>query len=265
MELVLEKIVTIKQAVRHPLWMLVIGAVIAIISLFLSFMIFPESIGLFTTILTTFAMTPFMVNLLTREEIMTEVDAKKKIKQGFFQRHLNILLVYTAFFGGVIIALSLVFIFLPEGTVNKIFADQIKEINLIRGSFLSSSTFMKISVNNIGVLVITVLFSFLFGSGAIFILSWNASVLSAAIGLTAKSVGGAGGIPLALVTYMPHGVFEIAAYFLAGIAGGILSAAIIRRKSVYFAAVAKDSFKVVVIAIALLIIGATIETVIITS
>ena len=263
--MVLEKLVTVRQALKHPTWMFVIGAVVSIISLLISSWVFPDSIGLFTTILITFAMTPFMVNLLTHEEIMTEVDVARKMKQSFFERHMNIMLVYTALFCGMIVALSLAFLLLPDKIVTKVFQEQIKEIELIRGNFILSSTFLKIITNNIGVLGLAILFSFIFGSGAIFILSWNASVLSAAIGLTAKTLGGFSGIPAALATYLPHGVFEIAAYFFAGIAGGILSAAVTRRKSEFFIIVLKDSLKVVVFAIVLLFIGASIETILINS
>ena len=258
--MVLEKIVTIREAVKHPLWMFVIGAIVSLISLSLAAFIFPESVGLFTTILITFTMTPFMVNLLTHEEIMTEVEVKQKLKQGFFDRHRNILFVYTAFFGGMIIALSLAFLLLPEQIVTKIFSEQINEIKLIRGDFLFSSTFLKIILNNIGVLFIAILFSFIFGSGAVFILSWNASVLAAAIGITAKAFGGIQGIPVALITYMPHGIFEITAYFLAGIAGGVLSAAVTRKKGEYLNEVVKDSLRVVFIAVVFLSVGAMIET-----
>ncbi|MBI2545177.1 MAG: stage II sporulation protein M [Candidatus Aenigmarchaeota archaeon] len=263
--MVLEKLITTRDAVEHPVWMIVIGAIVALISLGLSSLIFPESIGLFTTILITFTMTPFMVNLMTYEEIMTEVEMKKKIQSDFFNRHENTLFVYATLFGGMIIALSLAFLVLPENTVTKVFNEQIQEIQLIRGDFLSGSTFFKILFNNIGVLFVTLLFSFIFGSGAIFILSWNASVLSAAIGLTAKSLGGFSGIPGAIVTYLPHGVFEISAYFLSGIAGGILSAAVIRKKSEYTNEVAKDSLKVMLLALGFLFVGAIIESILIGS
>ncbi|MBI1978791.1 MAG: stage II sporulation protein M [Candidatus Aenigmarchaeota archaeon] len=263
--MVLEKIVTIREAIRHPLWMSVIGALVSVISLFISFLVFPESIGLFTSVLVTFIMTPFMVNLLTYEAFMTELEIKKRMHQTFLKRHWDMLLIYTAFFSGMIAALSLVFIFLPDDTVQKLFEDQITEIKLIRGSFLFSSTFIKITINNIGVLLLSILFAFIFGSGAIFILSWNASVLAAAIGLTAKSFGGVGGVPVALITYLPHGVFEIAAYFLAGIAGGILSAVVAKRKTELFWVVVKDSLKIISVAVVLLIAGAIIETMLIGS
>ncbi|MBI2005283.1 MAG: stage II sporulation protein M [Candidatus Aenigmarchaeota archaeon] len=221
--------------------------------------------GLFTTILVTFIMTPFMVNLLTYEEFMTELEIKKRIMANFFQRHWDVLLVYTAFFVGMIVALSLTFIFLPDETVEKLFQDQINEIKLIRGNFIFANTFLKITTNNVGVLLLSVLFAFIFGSGAIFILSWNASVLSAAIGLTAKSIGGVSGIPIAVITYLPHGVFEITAYFLGGIVGGMLSALVMKKKNELFGVMVKDGIKVLLVAIVLLVIGSAIETTLIVS
>ncbi|MBI2084747.1 MAG: stage II sporulation protein M [Candidatus Aenigmarchaeota archaeon] len=263
--MVLETLVSIREAVKHPIWMFFIGAFVSLISLFMAFVVFPESTGLFTTIFITFAMTPFMVNLLAYEAFVTEYEVKKRMKQSFFDRYKETLAVYVAFFTGMILALSIVFIFLPEATVNNLFQDQITEIRLIRGSFLFQSTFLKILMNNVGVLTLSVMFAFIFGSGAIFILSWNASVLSTAIGLTAKSLGGLHGVPVALATYMPHGVFEIAAYFLGGIAGGILSAALMKRKTELFNVIIKDSLRVVAIAVVLLFMGAFIESFLIVS
>ena len=137
------------------------------------------------------------------------------------------------------------------------------EIKAITGNVAFPSTFQRIIFNNVSVLFLSFLFAFLFGSGAIFILAWNASVLSAAIGLVAKGIGGLRGFPTAILTFLPHGSFEILAYFIAGVAGGLISAVIMRRKSKWFWVVTKDGFKMIAVAIFLLIIGAVIETTII--
>lgn len=263
--MVLEKIVPIRDAIKHPTWMFVIGGIVSVICIFIAFLVFPSSIGLFTVFLITFAMTPFMVNLMSYEEAETEEEIERKIKSNFFQRHIDILKIYVAFFAGMIFALSILFLILPEKTVERLFEDQIREINIIRGSVVFPSTFQRIIFNNIGVLVLSFLFAFLFGSGAIFILSWNASVLASAIGLTAKSIGGIKGLPVAVLTFLPHGSFEIVAYFIAGIAGGLVSAVIVRRKSKWFWVVVQDSFKMIGVATFLLIIGAFIESTIILS
>jgi len=161
----------------------------------------------------------------------------------------------------MILAMSLVYVMLPEPKVEKLFEDQINEINIIRGKFLFKDKFTEIVVNNISVLSLSFLFSFLFGSGALFILAWNASVLAAAIGIAAKSMGGAKAIPLAVLMFFPHGSLEILAYFIGGIAGGIASAAVVRRKSLKFWLVIRDAFKLMVVAVILLIIAGLIETI----
>ena len=208
-------------------------------------------------------MAPFMCNLMRYEEIETEEEIEKRVKLNFFQRHADVLKVYIAFFGGMIFALSILFLILPEATVEKIFEDQVNEINLVMGSAMFPSSFQRIILNNTSVMFLSFLFAFLFGSGAIFILAWNASILAAAIGLVAKSIGGLKGLPTAVLTFLPHGSFEIIAYFIAGIAGGLISAVIVRKKSKWFWVVTHDGFKLMVVGMIFLVIGATIESAII--
>jgi hypothetical protein len=256
--MVLEKLVSIKTAIREPKWMFVIGAIVSVICLFISFLIFKESVGLFTSFLITFTMSPFMLNLVRRQEEMEE-DEREIEKLNIFQRHKDILKVYIAFFSGMILSLSITYLLLPEHIVETLFQDQINEIKLIRGSFLFFNTFQKILLNNIGVLFLSFLFSFIFGAGAIFILAWNASVLSAAIGMAAKSIGGVKALPLAVLMFFPHGSLEILAYFIGGIAGGLISAAITRRKSPRFFFILKDSFQLVGVSVLLLVLAGLIE------
>lgn len=258
--MVLEKLVSISDALRHPSWMFVIGALVSVICIAISFWIFPASVGLVTVFLITFAMTPLMCGLMSHEEFELEEDFESRVKLNFFRRHGDIIKVYVAFFAGMIFALSILFIILPGQIVEKIFNDQVNEINLIRGNAVFPSTFQKIIFNNVGVLFLSFFFAFLFGSGAVLILAWNASVLSAAIGLVAKSIGGVKGLPVALMTFLPHGSFEILAYFIAGIAGGMISAVVIRKRSKWFWIVTQDSFKMIGVAVILLIIGAGIES-----
>jgi len=259
--MVLEKVVSLRVALRNPLWVFAIGAIVSLACLFVSFMVFGTSVGLFSTFLITIAMTPFMLNLARYEEARQEDLLKRGKDFGLLQRHRDILKIYIAFFCGMIFALSLTYLAFPDAVVEQLFQDQITEINLIRGKFAFPDLFLKIVTNNIGVLVLSFFFSFLFGAGAIFILAWNASILSAAIGMAAKSIGGLTGLPLAVMIFFPHGSLEILAYFIGGIAGGFVSVAITRRKSLGFWLVVKDSFKLMVVSIVLLIVAGIIETI----
>jgi len=257
--MVLEKLVSIRDAIRNPLWMFIIGGIVSVISLFISFVFFPETVGIFFSFVVTFTMTPFMINLFSYEEAKEEELCKKK-DMNFFGRYREILNIYTAFFLGVILVLTIIYLIIPEEYVQKVFEDQLTQIKLIRGSVAFVDTFQKIIINNIGVLFISFLFAFLFGSGALFILSWNASVLATAIGLTAKSLGGFKGLPVALLIYFPHGSLEILAYFIVGIAGGIISATISKRRSKYFYMVLRDTLMLIGISIVILFLAGFIES-----
>jgi len=124
-------------------------------------------------------------------------------------------------------------------------------------------------------MIFCIMFAFLFGAGAIFILTWNASVIAAAIGTfvrnNAASYAESAGLgqltgylhigSLGLMRYMIHGIPEILAYFTAGLAGGIISVAVIRHDfgSKNFNKILYDSMDLIVIAIFVLFIAALIE------
>lgn len=261
--MVLEKLVPLKVALRNPWWMFLIGGIVSVICLVVSFIVFKDSVGMFATLLITIAMTPFMVNLTRYEEAKEEGLAENNlnIDFGIFQRYSDILKIYTAFFCGMILSLSVIYIIVPENTAKSLFKNQLDEITAIRGKATAIDTFQKIVMNNIGVFFLAFLFSFLFGAGAIFILAWNASVLSAAIGELAKSIGGLRTLPLAVMMFFPHGSLEILAYFIGGIVGGIISVAITRKTSKRFWPIAFDGLKLMSISIVLILIAGLLETV----
>jgi uncharacterized membrane protein SpoIIM required for sporulation len=258
--MVLENIVSIRDAVSKPWWMFFIGGGVSLVSLLVAYLVFPSSIGLFTVFLITIAMTPFMVRLMKYAESREEDLIKRHMQSGtsFLERQKDTILIFSAFFGGMIAFMSLAFILLPDSIVESVFEDQIEQINLIRGSFLGG-TFEKILFNNVGVLFIAFIFSFLFGAGAVFILAWNASVLAAAIGIAAKKLGGIEGLPVATLIFFPHGSLEILAYFIGGIAGGIISAVLVRRSQM-FPIILKDSLYLLATAAAILVAAGLIET-----
>ena len=258
--MVLERLIGTKELLKDPLKAFFLGIIISLISLFIAYTVFPKTTGLFTVILITMASIPLINRMLRYEEYE---DEKMMETHTFFQRYGDVILAYVTFFSGMIIAMSLSFVILPDQVAETVFDEQINEINIIRGKFTFGSKFFEILTNNISVLMLSFLFSFLFGSGAIFILGWNASVLSAAIGLIAKASGGVKAVPSAVLVFLPHGSFEIGAYFIGAIAGGLVSAAIMRKRSLKFWYVVRDSLKLLIISFIFLLLGAVIETFII--
>ena len=258
---------SVKDAIRSPWHMAIFGAVIALISLGFAYFVFPESAGLLTVFLITIISAPFMWNLFKYEEWCEEKDfvckmdfTMKYSPMQVFGRSSKIFLIYTAFFAGIVAALSVSYMLLPDNVAEKAFNDQKEQINKVNklvGGFTLDSTFAQILKNNLVVLTISFIAALLLGGfGAVFILAWNASVLSAAIGI----VGKMSGVSDALVRFMPHGVFEIAAYFIAVIAGGVISVALTKRHVEHFGPVMRDMVLLLVLGAILVLIGTVIET-----
>lgn len=258
--MVLDRLIDSKDALKDPFKTFLLGMLTSVVSLFITYVMFSQTLGLYTIIIITLAALPFMNRLLRYEERQDESIMEVTT---FFQRYGDIILAYIAFFCGMTLALSISFVLLPEIISERMFHEQITEINVIRGNFEFGTKFTGIFMNNVSVTILSFLFSFLFGCGAIFILSWNASVLASAIGLIAKNYGGVKGLPSAVMMFLPHGSFEITAYLIGAIAGGLVSAAMTRKKSYRFWNIIRDSGKLLLISFIFLIIGAIIETTII--
>jgi len=256
--MVLESLINLEEARKRPLWLMILSGFMTTISVLVASFLFPNNIGMFSVVFTTFALLPFMVKLMKHE--VKEEELEEIRKKSFFQAHEFVLKVYTMLFVGEVLAYLILYMMLPQSIVSKIFNDQINQINLIRGHFTAFETYSKIVSNNLMVLTLAIILSFLYSSGAIFILSWNASILAAAIGITAKSFGGAIAVPLAILVFLPHGSLEILAYFLGGIAGGIISAEITRKKSRWMKYVFWDALALITLSILLIIVAGAVET-----
>jgi len=90
---------------------------------------------------------------------------------------------------------------------------------------IPKGTFLGIFTNNMTVAIFIIIFSLIFGAGAIFIIIWNASIISSVIVLSIKYQ--ITGLPVGLARFLIHGVPEIASYFLFAMAGGMTSLAFI--------------------------------------
>ncbi len=129
----------------------------------------------------------------------------------------------------------------------------------VTGGFSKRDMFWGIFANNLYVMIFTVVFSIIFGAGGIFILAWNASVISGAMVIFAKK--DIWGLPLSLARYMIHGLPEIASYFIGTLAGGIIGLAIVRKefKKEKFWDIMHDTLLLIIAGIILLVIAGLIE------
>ncbi|MCD4666276.1 stage II sporulation protein M [archaeon] len=265
--MVLESLTNPKEAERKPLKMIIYGFIFASIAVILSLWIFKSQSSMVMVLITVITTIPLMYNTMKLEEFKAHIMKKEKI---LMREHLKALKFFIYLFLGFTIAYSVWFVFLPAETTQVLFSSQLDTISQINsqisGNFLGANVLLQIFTNNLKVLLFCVFFAFFFGAGAIFILTWNATVIGAAAGgfvrsRVTDSISYLHLFPVAIMRYMTHGVFEILAYFTAGLAGGIISVAVIHHdmKSPGFKNVVKDALDLIILAIIVLIVAALIE------
>ncbi|MFW5746006.1 MAG: stage II sporulation protein M [Nanoarchaeota archaeon] len=80
--------------------------------------------------------------------------------------------------------------------------------------------------NNLQIFLFVMLTSFIFGAGALFVITWNASI----VGVFMADMFTQGMSKLSLAGFLVHGVPEFVSFFVAALAGGILSVVFLRHK-----------------------------------
>ncbi len=239
-------------------------AAIVITYYFVPFKISGEPLsGLIAVVLASLAASYPLIRFLEDEVTETEEERKSKLKDGFdlLERHKDEVELYLAFFLGATLAFGVVNSFSPE-----VFEVQHEVIGSIRpdvaaGRFFSPGFFMEIITNNISVFLTTLLLSFFLTAGMVFILVWNASILGVFISEVTK---GLVDIPLVALSYLPHGLLEISAYIIAGLAGFFLSHEVREiiqwDDKTYAMKLMMDSFLLLGLGFVLLIVAAVIES-----
>lgn len=273
--MVLESLITPTNAERKPKEVFLYGLLTASIAIILSLWIFKEQATLVMVFLTVTACVPFMYMTIKYEEGKDLIISKEK---ALIKEHGKAIKAFVYLFMGFVVAYSLWFIFLPSDITSSLFNVQLTTINQINSkisgdviqptmtSAVNQGIFLQIFANNIKVLIFCIIFAFFYGAGAIFILTWNASVIAAAIGTFVRSRMTSIAhyfvlYPVSLLRYMTHGIFEIMAYFIAGLGGGIISIAVINHQlgTKKFLRVLVDSLDLIIISVVILVIAALIE------
>jgi uncharacterized membrane protein SpoIIM required for sporulation len=281
--MVLEDLIHAKFAEQQPLLVLPLAFLYTSVALFVALWIFPSSAAIVAVFLMTIAAMPLFLDIVVFEKQKEESSRsyfKDLLRLGKANKE-KLLPFFVYLFLGMSLAIATWFVVLPSSMLNDLFHVQlntIKDINLslTSGNAVFSNFFGPILANNIKVLAFSVLFSFIYGAGAMFILSWNASVIGVAIGdairssiaAASKITGGAVGfvnyssaVSVGLLRYMIHGIPEILAYFIGALAGGMLSIAVAHQEfnTDGFRKTSTDVVLLLGLAAALLIFAALVE------
>jgi uncharacterized membrane protein SpoIIM required for sporulation len=269
-----------KRAEKGPWKMFFVGLLYASLSLLLAHFLFggdavlSKFSGLIVVLFCVMFSLPFMYFIIRHEEIEDE-DTTGFL--GVWKAHGDAIYAFMWLFIGFVVAFSFWYIVLQNQSLLNAQIETYCSINspgdidscinkysftskaISASASTSGARFLSIIGNNFGVMIFTLIFSLIFGAGAIFVLAWNASVISAAIGIFTRY--NITEIPLGLLRYMIHGFPEIAAYFITALAGGIFGVGVIRNGvgNKKFARIVINVVLLLFIALVILVIAALIE------
>ncbi len=268
--MVLESLISPWNAERHPWELLFIGFLYTSVAMALSLWIFKDYAGLIAVFFTVMFCIPLIYNTFRLEEEKIDYISEER---SLLQEHSRAILFLIFLFIGMTLAFSVWYVVLPQELSNSVFSVQMNTIIEINSRATSSTDLLStIFFNNLKVLTFSILFSFIFGAGAIFILTWNASIIAVAMGVIIRShifaetinplFSVIGGYYNAILRYFIHGIPEITAYFIAALAGGIISVAIIKKDILTknFQRIAFDTSNLILLSIFVLFVASIIET-----
>ena len=279
--MVIESLIRPRNAEQKPWKLLFIGFFYCSIALLLSLWVFERHADLVTVFLTVLAISPLFYFTIRYEE---KKDMLMSGEKTLLREHGKAITFLMFLFIGITLAVTFWYTVLPATYTNSLFGVQQQTISDINSQISAKATgnaiahfgiMMKILSNNVKVLLFTLIFALVYGIGAIFILTWNASVIGVAMGNFIKAELGSAAqtfglssvsaylqaASFSIMRYFTHGLLEIAAYFIAGLAGGIISIAIIRGDfhTKQFEKILVDTMDMIVIALAILVFAAFVE------
>lgn len=259
---------------EEKIWdVFLLGIMYSSVALISSHLIFQSYTSLVMIAFTCILSVPLMHGIIRIEE---EQDIKLKTESSMLKHHFIAIKALMAMFLGFVVSYVIWFTFLPKATGLEIFKVQLQTIinvNTATGNFTNDlAGFAIIFSNNVRILFLCFVFSFFYGAGAIYILAWNASVMGAAIGNSIRTIivnnsnsigilNYFAAVSTSFIAYFLHGIPEISAFFIGGLAGGIISVAINNHEfgGPRFKKLARDAAVMCGIAVVVLVVAALIE------
>ena len=282
--MVLEFLLGFEQ--RKPLHLFATGMFFSSISVFISASLFAHAPSM---VVVTFMTLPLVY-------IWTGILGKRSVHESgpdtfahLWKDNIGIAEDFLALFLGMAVGIAVWFAVLPQEMLANMFTEQLWNLNAIgmvtgfaqspptglevaqvTGMAINPDVFITIAVNNIKLVLLSALLSFVFAAGAFFILAWNASVVGVAVGTMINKFRVAGvfvplalgqGLGLGIVFYILHLVPEVVAYFYASVAGAFISNALLRYKpfSRHSNRLLAISGGLIAVAVGLILLGAVIE------
>lgn len=252
--MVLERMIGRSLVQKKPDVALFIGFIFTLIGFVTSYFIFSSGMSIAMIGFASILILPYIVKIMKPESSeYTSIFAKDSPSLKFFSfLFLGMALAYTILFA----------VLSPEIGQEIAFKTQIDIVTRNvpgggAGLFSLPQVFYDIVSNNLMIVAVAIILSYFYGSGAIFVLNYNASIAGIVYGSPLNALIW-GGIPLFgnPLLYLPHTILEILGYLFAAIAGITLSKPLTRKNK---ALIQRDTIFLIVSAIALILLAGWVE------
>lgn len=249
-----------------------LGAVYSIVGILIASVLFRGDPALPAVAFTSILLLPELYKIFSIEERKESIEQKVFLRD-LWRNDINIVRIYIFLFLGILLIYSFGTMLMPQMQANTLFREQL-EIRFGQGfaghafsGIFSSGLFFSLLSNNLLVLLACFIMGLLTGDGAIFFITWNASVWGTIFGVTAKNAGlFAGKHPfyffgVIMLIVFPHMMLEAISYFLAAISGSVISKDVILEKfaSHRFLEVFGFNLYLLLLALVFLLLGAGVE------
>jgi hypothetical protein len=253
-----------------------LGIIYSVIGVLIASILFPGDPALVAVAFTSLLLLPELYKIFSIEERKESLEQHITFR-SLWRDDIEVVRIYFFLFLGIVLIYSIGTMILPEFTTNTLFREQL-EIRLGQGfagsasasgsGFFSGGLFFDLLSNNFMVLLACFIMALLTGDGAVFLITWNASVWGTIFGFTAKNAAAfSGGNPFILflkimVIVFWHMMIEAISYFLAAISGSVISKDVILEEfaSERFFEVFGFNLYLLLFALGFLVLGAFVET-----
>ena len=268
-----------------------LGAGYSILGILIAKILFPKDSGLVSVAFISLLLLPELYKIFSIEERQEMMETQFSFKE-LFRDDWDVVKIYIFLFLGVLLVFTVGTLVLPPSETNRLFEQQLE----IRGNpghtgqlayegvfadefTFTGNLFWNLLKNNFRVLLACFLIALLTGDGAIFIITWNASVWGTIFGITARHASEYAQMypAQAVLSYSAplmiliiflivfwHMIIEAIADFCAAISGSIISKDVLLEKfeSDRFKMVFKFNLYLFLIALVFLVLGALVETIV---
>ncbi len=254
----------------------ILGVAYSTIGIIIASILFPGDPALVAVAFTSLLLLPELYKIFSIEERQEAIEQKVSF-EALWRDDIDVARIYLFLFLGILLVYSIGTILLPGLQANTLFREQL-EIRFGQGfagsatALFSANTFFSLLSNNFMVLMACFFLALLTGDGAIFLISWNASVWGTIFGLTAKNAGLFAGhwpfliLGAIMVIVFCHMIIEALSYFLGAISGSVISKDVILEQfaSERFWEVFSFNFYLFLGGLFFLLLGAAVETFVLT-